>query len=134
MNCCLLAGNGNYQEMEQQLTLFVGRFDFEREVRPWMTPYRDWSVFILDTKGMKPSQELENLDSLGKLIRSFPARVVGIWSRQTFDKLQTVAPDAVRAAYCVLLDTPDWCTVLHKALKRYQRELRGHKDGDNART
>lgn len=129
-NCCLYAGNGNYQDMEQQLTLFVSRFAFEREVRPWMTPYRDWGLFILDTSGMTPSQELENLDSLAKLIRSFPARIVGIWSAQTFEKLRTVAPDAAYSPNCILLDTPDWCAALHKALRRYQRELRGLNDGE----
>jgi hypothetical protein len=128
MSCCLLIGSGDYKGAEEQLNLFIGRFDFEREVRPWGCPYRNWGLFVLDTSGMTPSQELENLESLAKLIRSFPARIVGIWSAETFEKLRIVAPEAAYSPNCLLLDTPDWCDVLHKALRRYQRELRGLQD------
>ena len=130
--CCLFSGGGNYKEMESQLTLFVDRFDFEREIRPWMTPYRDWSLFIFDTEGMKPSHELDNLHSLAKLVKSFPARIIGVWTFDTWDKLKTVDAAAAYAPNVVMLDSPDWCQKLDKALRRYHRKLRNIKDGDDS--
>ena len=130
--CCLFSGGGNYKEMESQLTLFVDRFEFEREIRPWMTPYRDWSLFIFDTEGMKPSHELDNLQSLAKLIKSFPARIVGVWTFDTWDKLKTLDPAAAYSPNVVMLDSPDWCQKLDKSLRRYHRKLRGIKDGDDS--
>ena len=130
--CCLFSGGGNYKDMESQLTLFVDRFDFEREIRPWMTPYRDWSLFILDTEGMKPSHELDNLESLARLIKSFPARIIGIWSLDTWNKLKTVDASAAYSPNVVMLDSPDWCQQLDKALRRYHRKLRNIKDGDDS--
>lgn len=130
--CCLFSGSGNYVDMEQQLTLFVDRFEFEREIRPWMTPYRDWSLFILDTQGMKPSHELDNLDSLARLVKSFPARIIGIWSFATWERLKTLDPQAAYSPNVVMLDSPDWCQKLDKALRRYHRRLRNIKDGDDS--
>ena len=129
--CLLFSGGGNYKEMESQLTLFVDRFEFEREIRPWMTPYRDWSLFIPDTEGMKPSHELDNLQSLSKLIKSYPARIVGVWTFTTWEKLKTVDPAAAYSPNVIMLDSPDWCQRLDKALRRYNRKLRGMKDGND---
>lgn len=127
LKCCVFSGDGDYKTIKDHMELFVGRFDWEFEIRPFMCPYRDWSIFILDTSGMRPAHELETLEATVKLMRSFPARIVGIWSHQTWEKLVNVADSTeLNSPNCVRLECSDWCNKLAKAIKRHKRETHGH--------
>lgn len=129
LSACLLSGTGNYQEMEDNLSCYVARFDYEREVRPFMTPYRVWNVFVIDTQSMQASQELVCLQALAKTIKSYPTRIVAIWSKFTWERFSKLEPEAAYAANCILCDTPDWVEQLTKAL-RWQQRMRSNVDSE----
>lgn len=120
--CCLFSGSGDYKDMEGQLNLFIGRFEFQREIRPFMCSYRYWAIYLVDTRNMKPAHEIDFLVELGKLIRSYPARIFAIWSTHTLDRLLEVDPGAVDQKNCVFCDSPDWVDRVIKSLKRYERK------------
>lgn len=123
--CCVYSGEGDYKTIKDQMELFVGRFDWEFEIRPFMCSYRNWALFIIDTNGMKPSKELEMLEATVKLVRSYPARIVGFWSNDTWQKFVNLADrDQLESENCIRLESPDWCNKLAKAIKRYERQYR----------
>ena len=133
-DCCLFSGQGDYRSMEEYLTMYVSRFRFEREIRPFMMAYRDWALYVVDTRGMSASHKFENLTALAKLIRSYPARTVAIWSLETWEDFKSLEPEAAYSRNCLFCDSPDWVEKLVKSLKIYQRKLkkyglRGDNDG-----
>lgn len=121
LQACIMSGRGNYEEIEGMLNLYVGSFAYDREVRPFMTPYRNWDLYVVDTHSMKPSDTLRLLEGVASMARSYASRIVAVWSRETWEQLANVAPDVINLSNCIFCDGPDWVTQMTKAIRRQDR-------------
>lgn len=125
MKACLFSGLGNYQEMEESLSLFVAQFEFTREVRPDTMYGRSWHLYVCDTVGMRPLDEIVVLEEVAKMVRLWPKKAICIWSEATWDRFKQIDPEAAALPNCLRCDVPGWVEKMTINVKRIKRQHRG---------
>lgn len=125
MKACLFSACGNYQEIEESLLLFVGRFEFTREVRPDNMYGRSWHLYVVDTSCMLPLNEIVTLESVAKMVRLWPKKAICIWTEHTWNRLKELDPEAAAMPNCLRCDIPSWVEKLNANCKRIKRVSRG---------
>ena len=124
MKALLLSGVGNYQEIEENLTLYVHRFEFEREVQPHTIYGRKWHFYVVDTTGMRPLDEIRVLEEVAKMIRLWPKKAIVIWTEYTWGRLCEIDREAAAMPNCLRCDIPSWAEKMAKNARRIKRASR----------
>lgn len=121
---CIFSSSGHNGEIVDSLGLYVGPFECELNVEPFMLGYRDYDLYIIEADHRMPKRTFERLPPLVKMN---PTRVYGVWTRGTWQRIQDYAPSCLAYANCVDCDRPDWIEKLLAALKRADRIKSGNR-------
>lgn len=122
--CCMFLSRTDYDEAVQELSIFVGNFEYETEVKPFMLNYRDYILYVFDSTGMTPAEISQNVSRVGELARGWPTRVFAMWTTPTWSHLVSIDKYASNLPNVVFCDTPNWVEDLTTAIRHCKRIIR----------
>jgi len=124
---CVYTGTGKYGEIIDSLQMYIGRFEIERDVFPWMLSYRDYSVYVIDATNMDSQAINSMVKTLPPIIRNYGTRTFVVWTKETWDLFQSRMPGCLQCDNLVFCDTPNWISDLQRTLARCDRRLKNEK-------
>lgn len=121
---CAYLSTGNYEMLSDDVHMYVGSFDLEQDVQPFMLSYRNYILYFVDVAGLSDERKHNILERMPNLIRSYSTRVFVLWSSETRDAMLRLDPRCMTLPNCVYGDQPNWVDDIKTALRHVERKLK----------
>lgn len=127
--CCMFLNRSDYDEAARELSIFVGDFQFENEVKPFMLNYREYMLYVFDSTGMTPAEISQNVTTVADTARAWSTRVFAIWTTPAWSHLVSIDRYASNLPNVVFCDSPNWVEDLTTAIRHCKR-IRHERESD----